>query len=243
MVGKGKIFVLVHGAYHGAWCWKKITGLLALAGATVFTPTLTGLGEKKNLISTAVGLSTHINDIVYFLNDNGLFDVFLVGHSYSGFVISGVAEAVPDRIECLVYLDSFVPQDGQKVFDIRPSLREKGEFINIDGNEVKVLMPPEPQVLGITSGDDIILAKSLFTPMPYACYNEPISLGNDRARKIRKVYLFNEIQVPGESQKSHEVPYKNAHGDNWSREIIPGPHDSMITHPKELAAVLLRIAD
>src|SRR5215211_1043953 len=113
-------FVLVAGAWHGGWCWRKVTPLLRAAGHEVFAPTLTGLGERSHLAHPDVGLTTHIQDIVNLLEYEDLNDVVLVGHSYSGMVITGVAEQVPGRLAHLVYLDAFVPENGQALVDLLP---------------------------------------------------------------------------------------------------------------------------
>src|SRR4051794_36628721 len=102
-------FVLVHGGSHGGWCWTKLTPLLRTAGHDVFAPTLTGLGERVHLLSRDVGLSTHITDITHVLEYEDLRDVVLVGHSYAGMVITGVAAQIPDRLRHLVYLDACFP--------------------------------------------------------------------------------------------------------------------------------------
>src|SRR5438128_128006 len=101
-------FVLVHGAWHGGWCWKRVTPLLRAAGHEVYATTLTGLGERVHLASPNVGLALHVQDVVGVLEYEDLRDVILVGHSYGGIVISGVADRVPERLRHLVYLDALV---------------------------------------------------------------------------------------------------------------------------------------
>ncbi len=112
------IFVLVHGAWHGGWCWQRVARLLRAAGHDVYTPTLTGLGERAHLLSPAIGLDTHIKDILGVLFYEDLRDVVLVGHSYAGMVITGVAEQTAKRLRHLVYLDAFVPWEGQSLLDL-----------------------------------------------------------------------------------------------------------------------------
>jgi len=106
-------YVLVHGAWHGSWCWKRVRKSLRDAGHQVFTPTLTGVGDRSHLNSAAINLSTHIADVVNLLQWEDLSDVVLCGHSYGGSVISGVIDRIPERIRTLVYLDAFVPEDGE----------------------------------------------------------------------------------------------------------------------------------
>jgi pimeloyl-ACP methyl ester carboxylesterase len=111
-------FVLVHGAWHGSWCWKRVRAALLARGHHVFTPTLTGVGERSHLLSPHVNLKTHIEDVVNLIRWEELSDVVLCGHSYGGCVITGVADRLPNRIGAMVYLDAFTPEDGESLFDI-----------------------------------------------------------------------------------------------------------------------------
>ena len=104
-------FVLIHGAWHGGWCWKKVSPILREAGHETYSPTLTGLGERSHLLSRDIDLNCHIQDVVNVLEYKGLKDVVLVGHSYAGMVITGVADRCPERLAQLVYLDAFAPQN------------------------------------------------------------------------------------------------------------------------------------
>src|SRR5689334_15631432 len=111
-------YLLVHGAWHGGWCWRRVVPLLRAAGHEVFTPTLTGLGERVHLLTRDVGLDTHAQDVIGVLEYEDLRDVVLVGHSYGGMVITAVAERAAERLAHLVYLDAFVPRDGQSQMDL-----------------------------------------------------------------------------------------------------------------------------
>jgi pimeloyl-ACP methyl ester carboxylesterase len=113
-------FVLVHGAWHGGWCWKKVAPLLRAAGHDVFTPTLTGLGERVHLLASEIDLATHVDDVLGVLEYEDLTNVVLVGHSYGGMVISGVAERAGSRLARLVYLDAFLPENGKALRDYAP---------------------------------------------------------------------------------------------------------------------------
>ena len=114
-------FVLVHGAWHGGWCYKRVARLLRQAGHEVYTPTLTGLGERAHLMNQAIDLDTHVQDIAGVIRCEELSDVVLCGHSYGGMVITGVAEQIAAKIRSLVYLDAFVPENGKSVFDYLPA--------------------------------------------------------------------------------------------------------------------------
>jgi pimeloyl-ACP methyl ester carboxylesterase len=134
-------FVLVHGAWFGGWCWQKVIPLLKAAGHEVHAPTLTGLAERASELSPAVGLDTHIQEIVGLLEEKNLHGVILVGHSYSAMVITGVVDQVPERIAHLVYLDTFVPRDGESMADISPLvIRLLGKQAQAHGDGWKV--PP-----------------------------------------------------------------------------------------------------
>jgi len=115
-------FVLVHGAWHGSWCWKRVRKGLQAQGHEIFTPTLTGVAERSHLLSPAVNLETHILDIVNLIHWEELTDLVLCGHSYGGCVISGVADRMPERIRSLVYLDAFVPEDGDNQLQHLPEM-------------------------------------------------------------------------------------------------------------------------
>ena len=110
-----KTFVLVHGAWHGGWCWRRVADVLQQRGHNVFTPTMTGLGERSHLIDGKINLTTHVTDIVNVIKWESLNDIVLVGHSYGGIIISGVAEAMRDTIGSIVFLDAFVPESGDSV--------------------------------------------------------------------------------------------------------------------------------
>src|SRR3954453_17747595 len=117
---KSATFVLVHGAWHGGWCWQRVTPLLRAAGHEVFTPTLTGMGERSHLIHPLISLSTHIQDITAVLEYEDLHNVILIGHSYAGMVITGVAAIAETRLAHLVYLDAFLPENGMSLIDYAP---------------------------------------------------------------------------------------------------------------------------
>ena len=134
-------YVLVHGAWHGSWCWKRVRQLLTAKGHQVFTPTLTGLGERVNLLSRDVSLDTHIADVVNLLLWEDLRDIVLVGHSYGGIVVRHVADQMPDRVRSLVSLDAFIPEDGKSVLDYLPdSGKAMRELTRAQGDGWKV--PP-----------------------------------------------------------------------------------------------------
>src|ERR1700759_2182793 len=140
--GAPKTFVLVHGAWHGGWCWRRVADLLEARGHRVFTPTLTGLGERSHLMSADINLDTHITDVVNVLKWEDLRDVVLVAHSYGGWPVSGAIEQMLDRIASVVYLDAFVPEDGQKSLDTASEFSRKAFLDAIAKGEISRAGPP-----------------------------------------------------------------------------------------------------
>src|SRR5579863_4233762 len=126
-------FVLVHGGTRGGWCWKRVAALLRQRGHDVFTPTLTGLGERAHLASPTIDLDTHIEDIISVIRAEELSEIVLCGHSYGGMVVTGVADRIAEKIRSLVYVDALVPKDGECAFDLLdPTVRKRmsdGPFI------------------------------------------------------------------------------------------------------------------
>src|SRR3954447_6789466 len=168
-------FVLVHGAWLGGWVWKEVAALLREAGHEVYTPTLTGLGERSHLANREIGLDTHICDVVQVLEYEDLWDVVLVGHSYGGMVITSVADCVPDRLAHLVYLDAFVPDDGQSLHDLVPtdgSTRDR-EMARREGDGWRIPLE-EPWCMG--TNDVLRWMHPYPTDQPLRSFDQPLYL-------------------------------------------------------------------
>ena len=225
-------FVLVHGSCHGGWCWKRVTILLRKDGHEVYAPTLTGLGERSHLVSRDIGLDTHILDIIQLLEYENLSEVRLVGHSYGGLVIGGVAEKVSERIRRLVYLDAYIPRDNKSAFDIIPGLETiyKERALKEQGREWLVASY-SPEEFGVTNPDDINWMRARLSPMPWHTHDQPIRITNPEAIRLPKSYI--SCTEFGESQ--FKALRSQAGWDYY--ELMKG-HDAMITVPTELAQVL-----
>ena len=233
-------FVLVHGSCHGGWCWKKVTPLLRKDGHEVYTPTLTGLGERSHLVSNDIGLDTHILDITQVLEYESLNEVILVGHSYGGLVIAGVAEKVPERIRRLIYLDAYIPQDNKSAFDIESYLEtiSRFEFQDFKKRTLKehgkewLIASYKPEEYGVTNPDDISWMNSRLFPMPWHTHDQPLKITNLKAKILPKSYIccteFGNAQF--KAQKSAAV--------DWDYHELMKGHDVMITAPKELVQLL-----
>src|SRR4051812_5893566 len=165
------IFVLVHGAWSGGWCYARAAALLRSRGHTVFTPTLTGQGERAHLMSGAINLSTHIEDVLGVFKFERLSDVVLGGHSYGGMVITGVADRIAERVRALAYLDAFIPDDGQSLFDINiPANTQR--FLAQAGASGGLSVPPPPAAYFGVNAADAATVDALATPHPLGCFTE-----------------------------------------------------------------------
>jgi len=230
-------FVMVHGSWQGGWCWRWLTPLLRQAGHAVFTPTLTGLGERSHLATPQTGLTLHIQDIVQVLQYEDLQRTILVGHSYGGMVITGVAGTAPERLARLVYLDAVVPEDGQCAFDLlppgTPAWWAKLAAANADGSAA----PPPIAVFGVTDSTMAAWAQSRLTPMPLLTHQQPIRLASGQAEKVPRSYIAcTDFQwLRATVQKVRAL--------GWDYHELPTGHNAMMTMPAELARVLGAIAD
>jgi pimeloyl-ACP methyl ester carboxylesterase len=147
-------FVLVHGAWHGGWCWSRVAPRLRAAGHTVFTPTMTGFGERSHLLTADVGLETNVTDIMNVLKWEDLHDVILVAQSYAGMVTTSVADRLPERIGALIYINAFIPDDGISQNDMLPDWRrEMIEEETARDPDAWRMPAPSPELIGVTMAD------------------------------------------------------------------------------------------
>ncbi len=233
-------FVLVHGAWHGGWSWRKLQPLLGQAGHLVFAPTLTGLGERRHLLSRDIGLNTHVNDVRNLLELEDLRNVILVGHSYAGMVITGVAAAVPERIGRLVYLDAFLPEDGKSLNDYVPTMvpgYERSVAGNGEGWRLPFSGALSLEALGITDPADVAWMAPRMGDQPYRTFVEPVSAPEETLAPLDRVYILS-------SRRPHYLAaVERARARGFSIVEVPGAgHDVMVTQPAELADALLRLA-
>ena len=232
-----KSVVLVHGSCHGGWCWNKIIPFLRKYNHEIYTPTLTGLGERSHLLNESINLSTHIEDIVQVFEYQDLYEVFLIGHSYGGIVISGVAEKIPDRIKSMIFLDAYIPHNGKSAFDLIPGLRGIYDQRSLKEHGKEWLVSSyTPEEFGVTNAGDITWMKSRLCPMPFHTHDEPLSIQEIKAKQLPKAYIvctdFGDSMVRSIGPK--EV-------NNWNYFELRRGHDSMITAPEELSRLFLKI--
>lgn len=232
-----KPMVLVHGAWHGGWCWKKLTPLLTAAGHSVYTPTLTGLGDRAHLARPDVNLDAHVQDMVAFLEMEDLRDVMLVGHSYAGMVISAVAERARPRLRSLVYLDAFVPENGKRMLDYVPPERRGGMVKS--GTETGYAAPIPLKVFGVTREEDLAWANPRIVRHPFGTMDQPIRLAQPPASGLPRAFILCSNPSSGTFDQFAERIRKDA---SWKFYDLPTGHDAMITAPQELARILHELA-
>jgi len=221
--GKKSTYVIVHGAWGGGWDWKHEDALLTADGHTVYRPTLTGLGEHCNLASTNIDLDTHIQDIVNLILWENLHDVVLVGHSYGGMVITGVADRVPGRIKHVVYIDALLPINGESEKDIRP--RAIKHLVK-DGFVIPTWVtnntPPPHDV-----------------PQSDRTFSQPITLTNQAvAQKLPTTFILCEAKGQSLEQASFYWSYERSRARGWTTHIIESDHTVERSHPAELVKLL-----
>ncbi|MBO0727944.1 MAG: alpha/beta hydrolase [Acidimicrobiaceae bacterium] len=234
-------YVLVHGGAHGGWCYQKVARLLRAAGHDVYTPTLTGLGERSHLLSSDVDLSLHIDDIANVLFHEDLTDVVLVGHSYGGMVITGVADRANDRVGRLVYLDAANPRNGQALTDVDgggiAATRPFGKVV--DGVEL-VLLPETGQFYGVEDPAQRDWMRARLTGHPWKCFEQPLSLEHEDALwAIPQYHIVCTSTVRGRTRRDPEL-MKRARAEGRLWEIDTG-HDLMITEPQVVADTLEKV--
>lgn len=231
-------YVLVHGAWHGSWCWKRVRKALQAQGHEVFTPTLTGLGERSHLLSPQVNLETHIDDLVNLIRWEELSNVVLCGHSYGGAVVSGVADRVPDRIGALVYLDAFLLDNGRSVHDeVPPGQRDMQlEGVRLHGEGWKV--PPIPAAAFNLNARDAAWVDRQCTMQPLAAFQQPLQLSG----KMDAVKDITFVLATGYEGSPFMPSYQRAKTKGWKTLSVACGHDVMLDMPEELTTILLNAA-
>jgi len=235
---------MVHGTADGAGI--KLKNYILKGGDVVFAPTLSGMESKNKPADKDIGLNTHIQDIIKLIREESLSEIILVGHSYAGLVISGVASKIPERINKLIYLDAFLPNHNESLFDL--SLPErikaiKSSLVNSEGRNKKEgaedvwLVPPHnPEIFGVF-GDEALWLRKMLVPTPIQTFEEKVILDNPEFEKIPKFYIrCSECPI-----SSFDKFEERAKTKGWRTFRVESGHDVMITKPIELFKIFKEI--
>jgi pimeloyl-ACP methyl ester carboxylesterase len=234
-----KVFVLVHGVWHGGWCWSRVADILKSRGHRVTAPTHTGLGERSHLLSTDITLQTFVDDIIQHMKFEDLSEVVLVGHSFGGAPITGVADRVPDRIAKLIYLDAIMLNSGETWFDLLPEDLAKDRAALAERSSGGLSLPPAPaQSFGVSRPEDVAFLEPRLTPHPFRTFTTALSLDNPIGNGLPATYI--ECSQP--AYPPAKVALERARRHGWPVAQIRTGHDAMVTAPKGLANLLETLA-
>lgn len=231
-------FVLVHGAWHGGWCWRFVAPELRRAGHEVYSPSLTGRGDRVHLARTDIDLDLHVKDVVTLLEMEDLHEVVLLGHSYGGMVVTGVADHSASRIGRLVCLDAFVPENGRSALDY--VVPERAEAFRKEGERTGWISPPPLSLWGITQPVHIAFEQPRETRHPFRCFAQPIRLTNEAAlARLHKTFIYCSSPATGTFD---QFARKYRNDPSWLFFELKTGHDAMILVPDELIAIMLQSA-
>jgi pimeloyl-ACP methyl ester carboxylesterase len=229
-------FVLVHGAWHGAWCWRRVARLLAANNHEVFSPTLTGVAERSHLLRPDIDLDIQILDVVNEMQWQQLTDVVLVGHSYGGMVVSGVAEKMEKAIASFVMLDAFFPENGQCVADLQPPPVRDAYLAAERGGAF--FIPPRPAAMLNVNEKDRAWVDAQCTPHPIKCFMQNLKLTGARERIAKKAY----IRATSFPSWPFDQGLASARAKGWRTYEVACGHDVMLEIPERLAEILVEVA-
>lgn len=226
-------FVLLHGAWHGGWCWQRVRARLEDQGHEVFTPTFSGLSDRAHVLTRETGLDTHVEDVVRLLDFEDLTDVHLVGHSYAGQVVAAVAALRPDRLAMRIHLDAFLPEDGDRAIDLLPESVAHHYREAVAGPGEGWLIPPRSlEVLGVSDPSDLAWLTPRLTPQPWRTYDQPVvaasPVGGTPGAFVHCVDWLDVF-----------APFaEKARAAGWEVHDLATGHEAMVTAPDELAEIL-----
>lgn len=233
----GKTFVMIHGANSGGYTWKYVAARLRAKGHMVYTPTLTGLGERSHLMSKDISLETHILDVVNLIKWESLSNITLVAHSYGGWPGSGVPERIGEAIGSIVFVDAFMPQDGQKGLDLNSPKSKEDVLAALQKGEVS--RPPRDSAPSENmSAADRAWLLSKQTPQPIGVSLDPIKLTGARDRVAKKTY----VRARGYPNPNFDDAYNACKAAGWNVFDLPCGHSVQVEMPDRLTEILLTVA-
>jgi len=234
MSSSPKTFLVCHGAWSAGWAWKKMHPLMSKAGYRLVTPTYTGLGERAHLAHPGIDLEAHIADMMNVIKYEDLEDFVLIGHSYGGMVASGVADRARDRVRQLIYVDAFVPDDGQSLLDLNEVARPRMQELARSGDGWRV--PPNPTPPD-TSAEDVAWLSERRVHMPIKCFEQKLKLSAPLT--LPRSYIYATRIAPADTFGPFAKMAKN--DPAWRYFEIDASHSPNVTAPEALMALLERI--
>jgi pimeloyl-ACP methyl ester carboxylesterase len=232
-------FVLVHGSWLGGWSWRRVSDRLVAAGHRAYTPSMTGVGDRAHLISHLVTLDTWVHDVTMLLEAEELSDVVLVGHSFGGRVVTGVADRMKERIRQVVFLDSALALSGQSLFDQQPPAARAARIASAESSRGESIPPPTALSLGINDAADQAWVDRRMTPQPFGTNDHGViyagAIGNGLP------VTFVEFTNPVYPASERAVAFARSQ-PGWKMESLATGHMAMISEPEQLSSLLMRIA-
>lgn len=236
---KPKTFVLVHGVWHGGWCWSRVAEILSSRGHRVSAPTQTGLGERSHLLSSAITIETFVDDIVEHMRFEDLNNVVLVGHSFGGIPITGVADVAPERIAKLIYLDAIMLNSGETWFDLLPEDMAQDRKALAEKTSGGLSLPPaSPESFGVTRPVDVAFLEPRLTPHPFKTFTTSLTLKNPVGNGLPASY----IQCTDPPYRPAAIALQRAQEFGWPVSQIATGHDAMVTEPEAVADLLEKLS-
>lgn len=234
-----KTYVLVHGAFFGGWCWKRVAARLRALGHFVYTPTLTGLGERSHLLAATPTLEMFIEDVAQVLRYEDLKDVILVGHSFSGSVVSALADRMSEMLRHLVYLDAQLLVSGETSASGAPSASiERYRHRAIETSHGALIPPFDPESFGITDPEVAAWIKTKLTPHPFQTYFDQLALKNPLGNGVPVTYIACINPRYANVASSHELARQIV---GWTYVELSTGHNAMLSMPDELVTLLAAI--
>lgn len=241
-------FVLVHGAWHGGWCWRHVVQQLSAAGHRAHAVTLTGVGERAHLMSPAITLETHITDVASAIDCEEMNGVVLAVHSYAGMIGTALADRMAGRLRHLVYVDAVVPQPGESWSSTQPVATREARLAAAQASPDHSIPPPDPKVYGL-AGEDREWALRRQTPHPGHTYSAPLDFDPRRVAAVPRTFVscvqpalatIDAIRTRVADPQFWDGAWQ-AGGGARVVELQTG-HDPMISMPQELTRILLECA-
>jgi pimeloyl-ACP methyl ester carboxylesterase len=234
------VFVLVHGAWHGSWCWRRVVERLRARGHLVFTPTLTGLGERSHLMRPDLTIEDFATDVANVIETEELQQVILIGHSFAGGPISVVADRNPETLQHLIYLDAVILENGQSAFsNLDPDIVARRIEPAQETSGGLTIPVPSPEAFGVTAPQDAAWLRRRLSPHPLNSYQEPIRLNHPLGNGISKTYIACLDPAYGPLIPTHERVRRQR---GWEYLEFASGHDAMVISPDALTELLIRCA-